>query len=118
MPGSSTILPDAIPALPAMSSERVKERGDILHDVDRSIGAVAVVHDDNGAMARRHQCGHIGIALQAPDVVGDRRTGIKRPGDNRRFHAVDRYGNAERNHPGQDRLQALSFLIGETGWAP
>ena len=29
-----------------------------------------------------------------------------------RFHAVDGDGNAERNDLGQDRLQALQFLVG------
>ena len=31
--------------------------------------------------ALRHQFCHAGIALQAPDVVGDGRAGIERPGD-------------------------------------
>ena len=56
--------------------------------------------------------GHVGIALQAPDVVGDGCACIERPGDDGRFHAVDRYGNTEGNDVGQDRLQALQFFIG------
>ncbi len=52
------------------------------------------------------------IALQTPDVVGDGCTGIERPFDDGRFHAVDRYGDTKRNHLGQDRLQTVQFLIG------
>ena len=41
--------------------------------------------------------GHAGIALKSPDVVGDASPLIERPGDDRRFHAVDRDGNAQRH---------------------
>ena len=96
--------------------ERAGEEGrDILHDVDAGIGAVAVVHDDHGHIARRDQAGHVGIALQAPDIVGDRSAMIQRPGDDGRFHAVDRDGNAERDHIGQHRLQPLQLFVRRDG---
>ena len=38
-------------------------------------------------------------------------TGIERPGDDGRFHAVDRDGNTEGHDIGQDRLQALQLFI-------
>ena len=88
-----------------------EEGGDILHDVDAGIGAVAVVHDDHGHAARRDQRRHAGIALQPPDVVGDGSALIERPGDDRRFHAVDRDGNAQRDDLRQHRLQPLQFVV-------
>jgi hypothetical protein len=36
---------------------------------------------------------------------------IERPGNDRRFHAVDRNGNAERHDLRQHRLQALQFFV-------
>ncbi len=69
------------------------------------------MHDDHRRLACCQQPGHVGVALQAPDVVGDGCTGVKRPADHGRFHAVDRYGNAERNDLGQYRLQALPFFL-------
>jgi hypothetical protein len=88
--------------------ERVREEvDDVLHDVHSGIGAVAVVHDDDGRAALGDEAGHAGIALQAPDIVGDRGALIQRPGDDGRFHAVDRHGNAERDDVRQHRLQAL-----------
>ena len=65
-----------------------------------------------GALARRQQPGHVGIALQAPDVVGDGGTLIQRPGDDGRFHAVDGDGNTEGDDLGQYRPQPLQFFIG------
>ena len=92
--------------------ERTREEvGDILHDVDAGIGAVAVMHDDDGRAALGDQAGHAGIALQAPDVVGDGGALIERPGDDGRFHAVDRDGNAERHHVRQHRLQPFQFFV-------
>ena len=92
-----------------------KEGRDILHDVDAGIGAVAVMHDDDGHIALGDQAGHAAIALQAPDVVGDRSAMIQRPGDDGRFHAVDRDGNAERNDIRQHRLQPFQFFSAEIG---
>ena len=111
MPGSSTILSREIPALAAIVQRSREEIGDVLHDVDRGIGAVAVVHDDDRRLARGDQAGHARIALQAPDVVGDRCAVIERPGDDGRFHAVDRYRNAKRDDVGQHRPQAVQFLV-------
>ena len=36
----------------------LKEGGDILHDIDAGVGAVAVVHDDDGRLAPRQQRCH------------------------------------------------------------
>ena len=77
----------------------------------RRIGAVAVVHDDDGDIALGDQSGHAGIALQAPDVIGDGSALIERPGDDGRFHAVDRDGNAERDDICQHRLQPPQFFF-------
>ena len=110
MPGSSTMFSREMPALSAISSERAKKAAISFMMSMPASTLVAVVHDDDGRMARRHQPRHVGIALQAPDVVGDDCARIERPGDDGRFHAVDGDGNSERNHLGQDRPQALSVL--------
>ena len=112
MPGSSTILSGEMPAFAAISSERAKKAAISFMMSMAASTLVAVVHDDDGRMARRQQPGHVGIALQAPDVVGDGGAGIERPGDDGRFHAVDRDGDTERHDFGQDRLQPLQFFVG------
>jgi len=86
--------------------------GDILHDIERGVGAVAVMHDDDRRMTLRQQGRHRGIALQAPDVVGDDGACIQRPADDGRFHAVDGYGDTEGNDLGEYRAQACQFFIG------
>ena len=55
-----------------------KERRDVGHDVDGRIGGLAVVHDDDRHGVLGHHARHVGIALQAPDVVDDRRAGGER----------------------------------------
>jgi len=42
---------------------------------------------------------------------GDHGAIVERPFDDGGFHAVDRDGNAERNHFGQHRLQPFQFFI-------
>src|SRR5207245_8739934 len=56
-----------------------KEIGDVLHDVDSRIGTLAVMHDDDGRAALGDEASHAGIALQAPDIVGDGGTLMERP---------------------------------------
>ena len=82
------------------------------------IGAVAVVHDDDGRFALGHQARHAGVALQAPDVVGDGGALVERPGHDLRLHAVDRDGNAERDDFGKHRLQPAHFFFRRDRLAP
>ena len=49
----------------------LEEALDVVEDVDRRIGLVPVVHDDDRRARLRHGVRHAGIALQAPDVVDD-----------------------------------------------
>lgn len=58
----------ATPAFAATSSDRAKKAGNILHDVDGGIGTVAVVHDDDGRMARRDQGGHAPLSRCRPQT--------------------------------------------------
>ena len=76
------------------------------------------MHDDDGRAALGDEASHAGIALQAPDIVGDGGALIERPGDDGRFHAVDRHGNAERDDFGQHRLQALQFFFRRDRFRP
>ena len=108
-----------MPARAAMSSERVKIGGDVLHDVDAGIGAIAVMHDDDGCLARGEQAGHAVVALQAPDVVGDHGALVQRPGDDLGLHAVDGDGDAERDDIGEaPAASRRSSMSTETGCAP
>ena len=101
----------AMPALAAISIDREKKASDVLHDVDRGIGGLAIMHDDDGRFAFGHEARHAGVALQAPDVVGDDSAMVERPGHDLRLHAVDRDGDAERNDVGKHRLQSPQFLF-------
>ena len=49
----------------------LEETLDVIKNVDRRIGAIPVVHDDDRRASFRHGVRHAGIALQAPDVVDD-----------------------------------------------
>ena len=60
--------------------ERAGEEGrHVGHDVDRRIGGVAVVHDDDRHAVARHHARHVGIALQAPHVVDHAGAGLRAP---------------------------------------
>ncbi len=65
-----------------------------------------------GTLRAASNAGHVGIALQAPDVVGDDGARVKRPGNNGRFHAVDGDGDPERDGLGQYRPQTLQLFLG------
>ena len=78
-----------------------EERRDILHDVDRSVHLVAIMHDDHGHAAIRDDACHIGIALQTPDVVGDGSSHAERPVDDSSLDAVDGHGDTECDRCGQ-----------------
>ncbi len=61
--------------------QRAGEEGQhIGDDVYRSIGSLAIVHHDHRHAALGDQRRHIGIALQAPDVVDDGCALVERPG--------------------------------------
>ena len=89
-----------------------KEGVDIGHDIERRIGALAVMHDNDRHAAPRHQRRHVRIALQAPDVVDDGRAGIECPGGDRRLDGVDGHRAAERDHRRQDVGEPRAFLVG------
>ena len=100
-----------MPARAAISSEREKKSATSLMMSMVGIGAIAVMHDHHRTTSLCHQLGHVRVALQAPDIVGDGCRVIKRPGNNDRLHAVDRHGNSERGDVGQNRPQALYLLV-------
>ena len=65
---------------PVGDVERAGEEGlDVGHDVDRGIGGVAVVHDHDRHAVLGDDARHVGIALQAPDVVDDGRARRRAP---------------------------------------
>ena len=61
-----------MPARAAISSEREKKALHIGHDIDRGIGSFAIVHHDHRHAVFGDDARHVGVALQAPDVVDDR----------------------------------------------
>ncbi len=85
MPGSSTIRSRAMPAVQAISSEREKNSVYVGDDVDGRIGGLAIVHDDDGRAVLGDDARHVGIALQAPDIVDDGGAGLERPGRDARL---------------------------------
>ena len=106
MPGSSTIVV-ARDAGACRDVERTgEERRDVGHDVDRGIGGLAVVHDDDRHAVVGDHARHVGVALQAPDVVDDGRAGAERPAGHFGLHGVDRYRHAERHGRRQHRARA------------
>ena len=88
-----------------------KEGGDVGDDVDARIGAFAVVHDDDRHAAFGGQRRHVGVALQAPDVVDDGRALIERPGGDLRLDGVDRHRQAELDDRRQHRRQPRQFVV-------
>ena len=73
----------------------VEERVDVGDDADGGIGLVAVVHDDDRHAMLADHAGHVGIALQAPDVVDDADAQPERPIGDLRLHGVDRDRRAQ-----------------------
>ena len=100
-----------MPAFQAMSSEREKKSVDVGDDVDRRIGGVAIVHDDDRRAVFGDDARHVGVALQAPHVVDDRGARIERPGRNRGLHRIDRDRNADVADRRQDRLEPRAFFL-------
>jgi hypothetical protein len=76
-----------------------------------SIAGFAIVHDDDRHGVLGDDARHIGVALQAPDVVDDARAGFERYARNGRLHAVDRDRHAECDDLGQDRRQPPQLLL-------
>ncbi len=54
---------------------------------------------------------HVGVALQAPNVIDDGRAGFQRPGRDAGFAGIDRDRNAERGDRRQDRCKPLALLV-------
>ena len=67
----------------------LKEALDIIENVDRRIGRIPVVHDDDRRASLRHGVRHVGIALQAPNVV-DHSSEPRRLARDRRLACVNR----------------------------
>ena len=88
--------------------EEIRHVGD---DVDRRIGGIAVVHDNDGYAVRGNDARHVGVALQAPHVVDDCRAGFQRPSRNGGFHRIDRHRDANRRDSRQDRLKPSAFFF-------
>ena len=54
---------------------------------------------------------HIGVALQAPDVIDDGRAGLERPGRYFGFASIDRDRNADRGDRRQDRCKPFTLFV-------
>ena len=82
MPGSSTMRSRAMPARSAISSER--EKNAVMSAMMSIAGSAAsrLCMMITGTAVLRHHAGHVGIALQAPDVIDDGRA--RRPAPSRR----------------------------------
>ena len=102
-----------------------EEPVDVGHDVDRRIGALAVVHDDDRHGVPGHDAGHVGIALQTPHVVDDAGARRERQLRDRAFMvSIDTAPRAR--HRGQHRLEPPRFLASarpaprrhRDGWTP
>ena len=109
----------AMPALAAMSSERAKkaDMSAMMSMAGSTWSRLCITITGQSRSAA--SVGHVGIALQAPDVVGDRaRRSQARMPTTVGFHAVDRDGDAERDDIGQHRSQAFDFLLGGDRLAP
>ena len=76
------------------------------------VGGLAIVHDDDRHATFGDERRHVGIALQAPDVVDDCRAPVERPGGDARLDGVDRDRQAELDHRRQHRLKPRQFLVG------
>ena len=63
---------------------------DVLDDVERGVDLGAVVHDADRRAVLGRDPRDVGVALQPPDVVDDRGSGLERGGRDARFHRVDR----------------------------
>ena len=112
MPGSSTIFSRAMPARAAISSERAKKAitSATMSMLRRRVSRLCMTI--TGTPRLRDQRRHVGIALQAPDVVDDRRAMIERPGGDPGFDGVDRERQAELHDLRQYRLEPRQFVVG------
>ncbi len=89
----------------------IEERVDVGYDADGGLGLVAVVHDDDRHAMLADHAGHVGIALQAPDVVDDARAQAERPIGDLRLQRVDRDGHAHLHHGREHGLQPRQLLL-------
>ena len=120
MPGSSTICSRAMPARAAMSSERSKNAiTSAMMSID-GIGLVAVVHDDHRYAMLGDHARHVGIALQAPDVVDDRGALPSAQAATSAFMVSIETGRPSATTLGQDRRKTreLCSSAAETGAMP
>ncbi len=91
--------------------ERAVEEGrHVGNDVDGRIRGLAVVHDSDRHATLGDEVRHVGIALQPPHVIDDRRTLIERPGGDGGFERIDRDRDAERDEFRQHRRQSGLLL--------
>ena len=89
-----------------------KEAFDVGHDVDRGVGRVAIVHDHDRHVVLGYERGHVGIALQPPNVVDHHGARIERPCRDLGLHRIDRDGDADLLEPRQDRCQPRQLFLG------
>ena len=89
----------------------VEETLDVVDNIDPGIDVVTIVHDHDRDVVFGDHARHVGIALQAPDVIGDGCAGGERLGDDGGLHAVDRHRRAERHDIRQHGRKALPFLV-------
>ena len=95
-----------------------KKRLDVRDDVEARIGRFAIVHDDHGHAAARDKLRHVGIALQAPDVIHHCGALIERPFRHFGLHRVDRDRCAEAHHGGQHGREPTQLLHGRNRFGP
>ena len=96
---------------PAMSSERAKNAVTSATMSIAGSARVAIVHDDDRRAVLGDDARHVGVALQAPDVVDDRRALLERPGGDRGLERIDRDRDAERDDGRQDRRKPRALLV-------
>ena len=88
-----------------------EERLHVGHDVERRIDGLAVVHHDHRHAVLGGDACHVGIALQAPDVVEDRGAPFERPGRDLGLDGVDRDRQAEPHDLGKHRRKTRELVV-------
>ena len=101
----------AIPARAAIPIGAFEERADVGDDVDRRIGFVAIVHDDDGR-AMFGDGAAIRIALRPHMLFMIAAPRIERPRATDRLQRIDRNRNSERDHIGKNRFEPRALLVG------
>ena len=79
---------------------------------------LAIVHDDDGRIMLGDDARHVGVALEAPDVVDDGGAGLERPGGDRCFQRVDRNRTPSARIAGKTGSSRARSSSADTATAP